>query len=454
MTIALQGQGTGLDISGIVSSLVNAERLPKDARLNQQESSFTAEISAIGALKSAITTFTDSLEILEKTETFLGNTVSLPNEDYFTAKADEDAVAGNYDIVVEQLARSQKVGTADVSDITAPVGEGTLTFAVDGESFDIEVDADDSLQDIMKAINADDDNVGVTATIINTGTTSKLVLTSDKTGEDNDITVSSTNSGSGTGLSDTFTMTELQSSRNARLQVDGLTVTSQSNKVEGAITGLTLDLKKADVDEHTTITVEPDRDKAKSEIEDFVEAYNSLINTIGSLTSFNADTNQSSVLQGDSTVRAIESQLRTTISSGFSTDDGELRLAEFGITTTREGTLEIDDDKLDDALENNLSEMSEFFATEDTGFVADITAKMDVFTQTGGILDSRDESLDRQISRIQDDRAALNLRMEAYEARLTRQYNAMDAAVAQLNGQLGQIQGALNSLPGVARSSN
>ncbi|MBM7072211.1 flagellar filament capping protein FliD [Shewanella sp. 202IG2-18] len=452
MSIALQGQGTGLDIGGIVSSLVGAERAPKDARLNQSEARFTAEISAIGSLKSAITTFTDALEKLEDPETFLGNKVTLPNSDYFTAKADEDAVAGSYDITIDQLARSQKVGTTNVADITAPVGEGSLTFEVDGESFDIQVGADDSLQDVMKAINADDDNVGVTAAIINSDGGAKLVLTSNKTGTDNNVTVSASDSGGGTGLSDTFDMTELQAAENAIIQVDGLQITSQSNEVEGAITGITLDLKKADVDESITIKVEPDKEKAKKEVEEFVEAYNSLMSTIDGLTSFNADTNQSSIFQGDSMVRGIESQLRSSISSGFSTEDGELRLAEFGISTTRDGTLEIDDDKLDDALDNNLSDMSDFFAAEDTGFVADITAKMEVYTQTGGILDSRDESVDRQVSRIQDDRDALNLRMVSYEQRLTKQYNAMDAAVAELNGQLGQIQSALSSLPGFTRN--
>ncbi len=457
MSIALQGQGTGLDIGGIVSSLVAAERAPKDARLNQREAGLTSEISAIGALKSAITAFTDSLDKLSETKTFLGNKVTSPNPDYFTAKADENAVAGSYNLVVKQLATSQKLGSGDVSDVTAPLGEGKLTFQVGGDSsntFDIDVGPDDSLQDIMKAVNDADDNAGVTATIINQGGSAKLVLTSDETGEENTISVSVSDD-SGQDLKNAFgSMDELHKPTNAVIEVDGLEITSQSNEVEGAITGITLDLKKADADKTTTIKIEPDKDKAKKQIEEFVEAYNGLMGTIDNLTSYNADTKQSSVLQGDSTVRAVESQLRSAISGSFETGDGQMLLAEFGISTSRDGTLEIDDDALDDALDNNLSEMAEFFAAEDTGFVADITAKMDVFSQTGGILDARDESLDRQVSRIRDDRDALNLRMVSYEQRLTRQYNAMDAAVAELNGQLGQIINSINSLPGFTRNSN
>lgn len=446
--ITLQGQGTGLDIGGIVSSLVSAERAPKDARLNRQEANLTAEISAIGSLKSAITKFTDSLDNLKKSETFLGNKVTLPNTDYFTATADKDAVAGSYDIVVERLARSQKIGTTQVADITAPVGEGTLNFAINGKKFDLKVGADDSLQDVMEAINTADDNVGVTAAIINSQGGSTLVLTSEQTGTANNITVTAMDSGVGTGLSSTFAMSQLQSAEDAQIKIDNLTVTSQSNKVEGAITGITLDLKKAELGETTTIKIEPDKDKTKKEIQGFVKAYNGLVSTIANLSSYNAATNQSSVLQGDSTVRAIESQLRSTISKAFATESGEVRLAEFGISTTRDGKLEIDKDKLDGALDSKLPAMSAFFSTENTGFVADISAKMDVFTQTGGILDSKDQSLDRQVDRIKDDRDALNLKMQAYQKRLTKQYNAMDAAVASLNSQFSQISSRLNALSG------
>ena len=67
--------------------------------------------------------------------------------------------------------------------------------------------------------------------------------------------------------------------------------------------------------------------------------------TIASLTSYNPDTQEAGALQGDSLPRSIQSQLRNVISSSFSTSNGNLSLASIGITTTRSGTLEIDDDK-------------------------------------------------------------------------------------------------------------
>ncbi|MCL1076623.1 flagellar hook protein FliD [Parashewanella spongiae] len=461
--ISNQGLGSGLDISGIVTALVGAERGPKDAQLNAEQGRLTTEISAIGSLKSAMKTFEDSMESLGKSSTFLGNKTTLSNSDYLSATSEDDAVAGSYNVEVVELARSQKLGSQGFNDVTTPVGEGSLNFAIGGEDFDVAVAADASLQDIMRAINSSDDNIGITATIVNNVSTdptdpnaptvSRLVLTSDDTGVVNDITVDATDV-SGTALTDAFeNMEVLQASRNATLNIDGLSISSASNEVENAIQGVTLNLKDADVDESTTITIAPNTGAAKTQIESFVEAYNELMTTIDNLSGYDADTQRAGALQGDSLVRSVESQLRNTLSSGFGTEDGEMRLSEFGISSDRYGMLEIDSDRLDDALENNLNGMSEFFTAEDTGFAATLTNRVEVYSETGGLLDSRDESLDRQVDRIGDSREALDRKMVSLQARLTQQYNAMDLLVGSLSQQSADLTNRLNSLPGLVPQS-
>ncbi|MBE8167477.1 MAG: flagellar filament capping protein FliD [Shewanella sp.] len=452
--ISNQGLGSGLDISGIVDALVGAERGPKDAQLNSKQGRFTTEISAIGSLKSAMKTFEDSMESLSKPSTFLGNKITLSEKDYFSATSEDDAVAGSYSVEVEQLAKSQKLGAQGVADVTTPVGEGNLNFAVNGESFDVAVGADATLQDIMRSINDSDDNVGVTATIINSDAGAKLVLTSDKTGVENNITVAATDAtGAGTGLSDAFVMTELQPAQDSIIHVDGLTVTSASNEVKDAIQGVTLNLKDADINESTEITIAPNTGAAKKQVESFVKAYNELMTTLDNLSGYDADTQSAGALQGDSLVRSIESQLRNTLSANFSTDDGEMRMSELGISSDRYGKLEIDKDRLDDALENNLDDMADFFTAEETGFAATLTTKIQVYTETGGLLDSRDESLDRQVDRIDDSRVALDRKMDSLHARLTQQYNAMDLLVGSLSQQSADITNRLNSLPGLVPQS-
>ena len=252
MGLTSVGLGSGLDINGIVSALVNSEQAPKVAQFDAKEGTINSEISALGFLKSALSEFQDSLSFLSKADSFDSQVVKLSKSTYLSSTVTNDAVSGSYSIAVEELAQSQKVGSLAVSDVKAPLAEGSLNFAVDGDSFDIAVSDEDTLQTLVTKINAAKDNVGVTATIVNSDDGAKLVLTSNKTGTANNITVSATDAGAGTVLADTFAMTELQPAKDSIIYVDGLKLTSSSNTIEGAIDGVTLNLKEADIDKLTT----------------------------------------------------------------------------------------------------------------------------------------------------------------------------------------------------------
>ena len=456
MGLTSVGLGSGLDINGIVSALVTSEQAPKVAQFNSKEGAINAEISALGSLKSSLSEFKSSLSFLSKTTSFDSQSVSLSKSTYLSATVSNNAVSGSYNVAVEQLAVSQKVGSAPVSDVTAALDEGSLNFAVDGNSFDVAVTTEDTLQTLVSKINSAKDNVGVTATIVNSDAGAKLVLTSNKTGTANNITVSATDTGTGTGtvLADTFAMTELQPAKDSIIYIDGLKLTSSSNKVEGAIDGVTLNLKDADIDKPTTLTVAQNTSSIKTGIKSFVEAFNSMSKTITDLTSYNAATETAAVLQGDSLPRGIQSQLRGVISSAFSTSDGNLSLASIGITTTRSGTLEIDDEILTAALKNNVTSIKEMFTAEDTGVAAKLDGYLDSYVGTGSIIDSRDSSLDSNLERLSDQREVFARKMAAFEARLFKQYNYMDLIVGQLSTQSSDLQSRLDSLPGLVSQNN
>ncbi|QDE31938.1 MULTISPECIES: flagellar filament capping protein FliD [Shewanella] len=454
MGLTSVGLGSGLDINGIVSALVSSEQAPKVAQFDAKEGEINSEISAIGFLKSALSEFQDSLSFLSDTDSFDSQVVKLSKSTYLSSTVTDDAVSGSYSVAVEQLAQSQKVGSVAVSDVTAALDEGSLNFAIDGDSFDIDVTADDTLQTLVAKINNADDNVGVTATIVNSDDGAKLVLTSNETGTANNITVSATDTGAGTVLADTFAMTELQPAKDSIVYIDGLKLTSSSNTVEDAIDGVTLNLKDADVDELTTLTVSQNTSSVKTGIKAFVEAFNSLSETISGLTSYNAATQTAGTLQGDSLPRGIQSQLRNVMSSSFSTSDGNLSLASIGITTTRSGTLEIDDDILTAALESNISGIKDMFTAEDSGVATKLDGYLDSYVGTGSIIDSRDTSLDSSLERLADQREAFATKMAAFEARLYTQYNYMDLIVGQLSTQSSDLQSRLDSLPGLVSQND
>ncbi|MGS0673887.1 flagellar filament capping protein FliD [Shewanella sp. 125m-1] len=449
MGLTSVGIGSGMDINGIVSALVGVENDPKVAKFDANEGKLNAQISGMGSLKSALTEFQDSLEKLTDPDTFIARKVKLSNSDFISATADETAVSGSYKIEVEQLAESQKIGSAAVADATAALGEGSLTFGVDGKDFIVAVEAGDSLETVMQKINDAEDNVGVTATIINGDNGPQLVMTSDETGTANNITVTATDTDGGTGLADTFTMTELSAAKDAVLYVDGLKVTSGSNDVENVITGVSLTLKADDVAKSTTLTISPDTDSVKKSVEGFVESYNALMGTVSELSGYDPETETAGILQGDAMVRSIQSQLRGVLSSSFDTAEGATMLANIGVKTTQQGTLEIDEKILDNALDNDMPQIREMFSAEDTGLAARLDGLVETYVQSGGTIDSRDETLDNQISRITDSREQLAMKMAAYEKRLFAQFNAMDLVVASLNQQSNDLFSRLDSLPGM-----
>lgn len=455
MALTATGIGSGLNISEIVSVLVDAEKVPKEAIFNKTEDSINAKVSAMGTLKSELSKFQDALKTLQTVDALNQRKVSVGNSTFLTATTDKTAQSGSYGIKVEQLAISHKIGGSNVADRTQGVGEGSLDFGVNGESFSVVIDAGDSLDAIAKKVNSATDNSGITATVVTSDAGSRLVFSSDKSGEDNQINITA-NDTSGTGLNDMFgaaNVTTLQNAQNAVLYIDGQKVTSQTNEVKEAITGVTLNLTDADIAKTTTLTIEQDNDAVKENVKAFVDAYNSLATAIDKMSSYDATEKTASALQGDSMIRSLESQLRSMISQRVPTGDGTSALYDIGIKSDRYGKLSIDDDKLNKAISEDMANVSDLFSAPDTGLANQFSTLADNYVKPRGLIASRETAFTNQTDRLTDQREAFALKMEQLTARLTKQFNAMDLVVGQLNQQSSGLVDRLNSLPGAVKQS-
>lgn len=453
MALTATGIGSGLDISNIVKVLVDAEKVPKEAIFNKAEDSIKAKVSAIGTLKSELSKFQDALKKLQTGDTLNQRKVSVGNSTFLTATTDKTAQAGSYSIKVEQLAISHKVAGSNIADRTQGVGEGSLDFGVNGDNFSVAIAAGDSLDAIAKKVNAATDNPGVTATVVTSDAGSRLVFSSDKSGEDNQVNVTA-NDTSGTGLNDMFgagNLTTLQNAQNAVIYIDGQKVTSQSNEVKEAITGVTLNLTDADIAKTTTLKIEQDNDAVKENVKSFVDAYNSLATAIDKMSSYDTTKKTASALQGDSMIRSLESQLRSMVSQRVPTGDGSSALYNIGIKSDRYGKLSIDDDKLNKVIAEDMASVSDLFSTPNTGLANQFHQLADSYVKPRGLIETRQTAFTNQTDRITDQRAAFTLKMDQLTARLSKQFNAMDLIVGQLNQQSSGLVDRLNSLPGSVR---
>ncbi|GGM97534.1 flagellar filament capping protein FliD [Shewanella xiamenensis] len=450
MALTATGMGSGLDISNIVTVLVNAEKAPKEAIFNKTEDAIKAKVSAIGTLKSELSKFQDALKKLQSGDALNQRKVTTGDSKFINVTADKTAKPGSYGIKVEQLAVNHKVAGTNVTDRTLGVGEGTLDFAINGSSFSVSVAATDSLDEIAKKVNDASGNNAVTATVITSDAGSRLVFSSNKTGEDNQISVTA-NDTSGTGLNDMFgasNLSTLQAAKNAIVYIDDQKVTSQSNEVKGAITGVTINLTDADVTKTSTLKIEQDNDAVKENVKAFVDAFNSLNTAIDKMSSYDKDKKTASALQGDSMIRSIESQLRNMISERVSTATGDIALYDIGIKTDKYGKLSIDDTKLDKMISEDMSSIESLFATKDTGLANRLDKLANGYVKSDGLIASRQNAYTNQQKRLDEQREAFSLKMEQLTARLTKQFNKMDLVVGSLNQQSSGLADRLNSLPG------
>ncbi len=467
----ITGIGSGIDIDSIVKSMVAAERAPKESQLKTLEAKTTTRITAIGALKSAITEFQTALGNLNKPDAFKARAASSSNADLLSVKAGVNAGAGSYKVAVSQLASGSKVALqAFKNDAANPValGAGTLRIIVGDSELPITFDeSNNTLAGIRDAINKAGADKGVSATIVTDDAGSRLVLSSSATGKDENITVAvddgstgdlsllafagGTNKPGADGSAGVITQ-----ARDAVLNIDGLTVTRKTNSIDDAIEGVTLELKGlVDEKDPLTVGVTLDETGVKKQIQSFVDAYNKLIGVI------NAQTKVTSVgegkapvtgaLVGDATARTLLNTIRNELVSVQGS--GSIRaLTDIGVSTQKDGTLKVDSDKLSKVVSGSFAELSELFAG-DQGLATRLDEKLKPYTQTGGILEQRNKVMTETISKIDKQKVDLDRRITSLQERLYKQFNAMDALVGKMASTSSSLLASLENLPWAANNS-
>ncbi len=448
--ITSSGIGSGIDIKGLVSKLVAAEAEPATSRFNLKETKLNSEISAYGTLKSAISTFQASASKLQSAASFQVFNATSSDRTVFTATADTGAVAGSYGIEVVQLAQAEKLHSGNFTAATDVVGTGTITIAQGTGSFQLTIDStNNTLQGIRDAINADPNNTGVTASLINVNAGTQLVLTSNKVGAANAINVTAVDNNTADAFDltrlDSANLISLQAATDAKINIDSQAVTRSSNSFSDVISGVTFNLAKAVPGTVETLTVATDTQAIKKDIQSFVTNYNTLFGVTKGLSNYDQSTKVTAPLNGDSVIRGVQFRLQKALSSNV-TGGMFSNLSELGITLDATGSLKINNTVLDAKLASNLPDVKQFFSSG-TGLAQNFTSVLSGYTTTDGLIDGRTNGLQSQLKSISNERDVLSRRMDSLRARLSAQYNAMDTLVAQLKNTSSFLTQQLANLP-------
>ena len=471
--ISVPGLGSGLDVSSIVSQLVAIEGDNKTLIIADRISIAESEISAFGSLKSTLEGFQNSIATLNKKDTFSSRSVTSSDEKVFTVTGTGDLAVANYEIEVIDFAEAHKLITTGFADQSATVGTGQMTITVGSNAFTVTIDStNNSLAGIRDAINEATDNTVVTASIANVddgsgGTETKLILSSDKTGSENSISVS-VNDDDGvdtdaTGLSvfyyDTSDvptpeqMTELTVAVDAIITIDGQTVTSSTNEFVDALEGITINILKEDPGNKHSLSVTTNKGAIKSAINVFIANFNSLNGVINSLTSVNTTTREAGLLVGNRTILTLGTQLRREMTNSVKIAGSTLEnIVELGITTNASGNLVVDSTVLDAVMESNLDKIGDLFNSEN-GIANRLDSLVKDYVKSDGIIKGRTVGLNATIDRANKDLIALDASLVKLEDRLFRRFSALDLMLSQLNSVGDFLNSQLKAIEQIALRS-
>ncbi|WP_192563990.1 flagellar filament capping protein FliD [Pseudomonas gozinkensis] len=470
------GLGSGLDIGAIVTALVNADKAPKQTQIDTATKANTLKISGIGSLKSALTAFQTAMKNLGSTTNpaFAGFTATSSNTNVLNATSDSTAVTGNYNVVVTQLATGSKVASASFAGGAASaIPSGTLKISQNGTDYNVDIPAGSTLQNTRDAINKAQGVNGISANIVTDASgASRLVISSNKTGAGSDLTVSGIAGleidgtkpmGASPAAGDSGAVNGV--AKDALLTIDGLQVSSKSNTVTGAISGLTLNLTTVSAgtppSTPTVVNVDANTKGLQTSIQQFVDAYNTLKTTIDTLSKATPDEDGKLTVQaaftGDAMPRALIASVRAELTAPGA--GGSLAvLSQLGVMTDRNtGNLTFNTDTFNKTMAQPgmTGQVQQLFTGTDdkNGLLTRMSKAVDPYlnppadNKSGtSLLDQRMAILTKNTRSLTDQQLALDLRVANLTKTLTAKYNAMDLLVGQMKATASNITSFFASL--------
>ena len=398
-------------IQKLAQEFAYADIATQATNLQNEQNELNAESSGLDSLSTALTNFQTAIDALNSDTDGPLTFSATSNNDANTVSANSEAQAGTYSFYVSALAQAQQT-TFSMSDDQYSAS-GTFTLSMDdGTTMDIDLAAADEdgdsfidANELVDAINDSDDNPGVSAALVKTDGTTTIMLTSDTTGKQSGFSVS-VSGNDDLAAAESSSEQMLTNPQDAEIHLgneDGPAITSSSNTFDDVIPGVTMTFSEVsdpdDPNDVTTFTVAEDSSGSQAKVQTFVDAYNTLIDTIDSLTSYGDDDTAAGVFAGDAGMNSLANQMDDIAHASY----GGVSIVDYGITLDSDGHLQIDSTQFSEEMEENPDGLTSIFVGEDS-MVAQMDDLMESYLDSSnGIIAMRQENIDDQQSKIQDE---------------------------------------------------
>ncbi|WP_394791807.1 flagellar filament capping protein FliD [Rhodoferax sp.] len=459
MGISSTGIGSGLDVESIITKLVALEKQPLTS-LQLKATVIQTKISDYSQVKSLVSTLADSASKLSLDSGWNSLAVNSSNSAAVSAAVTGIASATSFSMGVQQLAKAQSTVSTATTAGAAVGSSGTLTFqlgtwgtgnaftAGSSASVAVTVAATDTMAQIATKIN--DSGSGVIATVLTDASGDRLMLRSSATGESGGFRILATdgdgNDTDSSGLSKLafdlsattaygMAANTYQAGQNAKATINGIAITSATNKFTDAVAGLTITASEVTTS-NVEITTTNDKTALTKNVQDFVDAYNAVNKYLADATAYDDQTKKSGDLQGDSTAIGLRNSLRSML--GTSVVGGTLtHLSDIGLSMGRDGNLTVDATKLGKALDTP-DKVKTLFAQKNTdAYTNGIARKVktfadDLLSYSGG-MNNKADALAAEAKRNTTEQDKVTDRAAAVEKRLRATYTALDTKMASLS---------------------
>jgi flagellar hook-associated protein 2 len=458
------GAGSGIDIKNLAQSLVEAERKPLKDRIDAKITKSEAKISGYGAVRAYLEPLKASLEKLKSASNF--GTLSLSNSQpaAFSASMGATATTGSHEITVAQLASAQRTRSAGFASATDSINGAdplSLTLTMGGNARTVSVAAPASPQAMADAINLDatTNNTGLTAELVpysSGGSTFYALEVQGKSGVANGYALSIDPASFAGGTPPALQNTMLQEAGDARLRVNGLSISSASNTITDAITGVTLDLTAVSTS-IARVVVTRDLKGAKDNINGLIDNYNNFQEAMKELGDSGSKVETlGGSLAGDRLLKNVRTQVRNMF-RGFEGDTSSVRaLTDLGIAIESDGRMKLRSEaKLDMALKFSFDATVSLFAsnpksTTGGGMAGDAIASIDALISnkafSKGLLEQQIQSTTKDVNKYKAELTKLEERLKKTLNRYMSQFSVMESIVGNSNGVRSGLKNTFESM--------
>lgn len=463
-SFSVGGLQSGLDTDAIIEALVNVKTEQLITPLENRVLELQDYQTALDAVGDDMNSMLGAASLLRNITSYEGRSSDTSDSTTVSINSTSSTAAkGTYAITISQLAQSsKKYFTGVVNSNLQQFGTGLITITSSGVTKTVDItSSNNTLEGIRDAIN-NTSGMPITASIVNDGsgaTPYRLVLTATSTGLASEIT---------NDISTVLTLTNdaglnanaANLARDANLNINGLALVKSSNTITDGIPGLSISLLQTETVDPIRITVDADYTAVSSAINNFVTAYNNVIEQFQEQFARDTTTFQSTgVLAGDFALQTSQNRLHNIVLGVYNSLAGNdyQTFSSIGLSMDEYGLLSLDTNELEAALGSDNNAVRTLFqgTTTANGIADDAYNYLYSLTNSAdGLFTQKNQIWQENIQDLLDQIDERNLRIDAYEAMMRQKFIDMEEALTLLEGQSSALDALQSSLDSISGSGN